>query len=327
MRINSISPPQSFRSGSANSVILDCDFTLSEDDSLVVVKWFLNDEKQHIYQWIQSKDLRIYSPKIKPYVDETFVVSDHPTRHRALRLLNPPASLSGKYTCSVSSLANEDTNSTTLVIFGKAPTTTAVDDACAYTTIHSPRLPRPLSSPISFTPEPPKSFDIAAVEVDEDRPEEEGFNITCTVIGVFPEPEIKLYKVRSNKENLVSDELQSNTTTILSFLSVTDGLYSLTLVTHIEPTNSSHINSSELLELETPSRERLALGKYNQTKTKKKKNFAEHYECKLTIPNSDFTEVRRLAIQDGMCTLFHFFMLPIAPKSSVYLATQRKNEN
>ena len=52
-------------------------------------------------------------------MDETFVVSDHPTRYRALRLLNPPASLSGKYTCSVSSLANEDINSTHLVIYGK----------------------------------------------------------------------------------------------------------------------------------------------------------------------------------------------------------------
>src|SRR5699024_3037931 len=145
VHINSISQAQSFRSGAANSVILDCDFTIQPDDHLVIVKWFLNDEKQHIYQWIQSKDVRTYSPKIKPYVDETFVVKDEKTRHRALRLLNPPASLSGKYTCSVQSLENEDANSTHLVIYGKVPTTTEM------TTSHSllQNLQFPLISPLS----------------------------------------------------------------------------------------------------------------------------------------------------------------------------------
>lgn len=119
VRINSISRPQSFRSGTAIEVILDCDFSIDDNDEMLVVKWFLNDDSQHIYQWIQSRDYRIYSDKIKPYVDENFFVQDPKTRHRAIRLLNPPAILSGKYTCSVSSLQNEEINSTYLVIYGK----------------------------------------------------------------------------------------------------------------------------------------------------------------------------------------------------------------
>lgn len=119
MHINSISRPQSYRYGTVNSVILDCDFSVEDNDDLLVVKWFLNDDSHHIYQWIQSRDVRTYSDKIKPYVDEKFIVQDHQTRHRALRLINPPASLSGKYTCSVSSLLNEEINSTYLVIYGK----------------------------------------------------------------------------------------------------------------------------------------------------------------------------------------------------------------
>ena len=291
--INSISAPQSYRNGQANSVVLDCDFSIDpEKDDLLVVKWFLNDEKQHIYQWIQSKDMRIYSPKIKPYVDETFVVSDHPTRHRALRLLNPPAILSGKYTCSVQSLNNEDSNSTHLIIYGKAPTSVLLSDCNT-----------PFATFFYDTTEPAKAFDIAAVEVDEERPDEDGFNITCTALGVYPEPEIKLYKVRSNKENLEAKEVETNGTTILSFVSVIDGFYSLTLTSHIEQTNDTITNnlttdSEELAELESPARERLALTKQNQTK---EHNIAEHYECRLTIPHSNYVAVRRLAIQEGKC--------------------------
>lgn len=98
---------------------MDCDFSADANDDLLVLKWFLNGEPQHIYQWIPSKDVRTYADKIKPYVDETFVVKDQRTRHRALRLLNPPPSLSGKYSCEVVSLQNEEINSTTLVIYGK----------------------------------------------------------------------------------------------------------------------------------------------------------------------------------------------------------------
>lgn len=170
-----------------------------------------------------------------------------------------------------------------------------------------------LNTLLTILSEPATAFDIAAVEVDEDNPspsEDEGFNITCTAIGVYPEPEIKLYKVRTNNEDLESTEVESNGTTILSFQSLTGGLYSITLVSHIEHTPSNHSNSTKL-ELTRavdlpPSRERLVLGssKNRTTTARPKPNVAEHYECRLTIPNSDYLEVRRLAIQEGKFLFF-----------------------
>ena len=172
--------------------------------------------------------------------------------------------------------------------------------------------------------------------------EDEGFNITCTAIGVYPEPEIRLYKVRpqssssneheqadssgSSNGDLESTEVESNGTTVLSFQSLTGGLYSITLVSHIEhvaanqssSNNNNNNNSASSSKLELgravdlpPSRERLVLGNRNRTTVTTttprppKPNIAEHYECRLTIPNTDYVEVRRLAIQEGRCRFFH----------------------
>ncbi|KAH9426778.1 hypothetical protein DERP_002878 [Dermatophagoides pteronyssinus] len=270
VRINSISRPKSFRSGTANEVILDCDFSIDDNDEMLVVKWFLNDDSQHIYQWIQSRDYRIYSDLIKPYVDENFFVQDPKTRHRAIRLLNPPAILSGKYTCSVSSLQNEEINSTYLVIY-----------------------------------EPARSFEMAAIEDEEnddnDNNDDDGFNITCTAFGLYPEPEIKLLKIKSINETLESYEIESNTTTIISFRSMTNGFYSITLISHIEQNQSSTMISNNNNEL-NPSRARLSLKSQSSTSTTTTNQIAEHYECRLSIPNTDYYEVKRLAIQDGWRT-------------------------
>ncbi|KAF7487576.1 hypothetical protein SSS_05728 [Sarcoptes scabiei] len=276
VRINSISRPQSFRYGTLNEVILDCDFTIDDQDELLIVKWFLNDDAQHIYQWIQSPDVRTYSDRIKPYVDEKFVVKDYQTRHRALRLINPPISLSGKYTCSVSSLQNEDNNSTHLVIY-----------------------------------EPARSFEMAAIEDDDD--ENNGFNISCNAYGFYPEPEMKLFKVRSINDTLESEEVKSNTT-VTSLRLSTDEFYSITLLSHIEPDlsqtkrskshrtyfeNEEDIGGEEFMK---PSRQRLLSDeqkqRFGKNSERNRQNIAEHYECRVNIPNTDYVEIKRLAIQN-----------------------------
>src|SRR5690625_4934592 len=112
-----------------------------------------------------------------------------------------------------------------------------------------------LSLSLSPSPEPVKSFEIAAVEVDqENEVASDGFNITCTAIGVYPEPEIKLFRVRSINETIQTSEVNSNSTSVLSFRSMTDGLYSITLVSHFE-----QIFDQQHVETEfTPARARLS---------------------------------------------------------------------
>lgn len=148
-----------------------------------------------------------------------------------------------------------------------------------------------------LSPEPAKSFDIAAVEVNENDYDDDSFNITCTAIGVYPEPEIKLFKVQSINDSLEAQEIQSNSTTILSFRSVADEFYSITLVSHIEHNTTKDQNGDPL----PPARARLVGSKGKQTKP----DPAEHYECRLSIPNSNYVEVKRLAIQDGKSNHSH----------------------
>jgi hypothetical protein len=76
-------------------------------------------DRRPIYQWIISKDSREFSDKIQPFVDKNYSIEDKLTRFRAIRLMNPPSSLSGDYTCYVSSLDSQDSETTKLIIFGK----------------------------------------------------------------------------------------------------------------------------------------------------------------------------------------------------------------
>ena len=166
---------------------------------------------------------------------------------------------------------------------------------------------------------------------DED---DDGFNITCTAIGVYPEPEIRLYKVRSINEVIESREIDSANTTVLSFRSLSDGLYSITLMAHIDSSSTptaanktSNIHGSDdtqsYTELESsnevtsPARERLVWNRsFGQgtaagASKKNRTTVAEHYECRLTIPFSDFVAEKRLAIQDGKSYFSFFFAFSI----------------
>lgn len=141
---------------------------------------------------------------------------------------------------------------------------------------------------------------MVAIEADanneylEEYPGQEGFNITCTAIGVYPEPELKLYRVRSINETLESFEIESNTTAVLSFQSLTDGFYSITLVSHFQ-----HARENESRGL-SPGQERLHWKhRHRHHSTSLADKGAEHYECRLSVPYSDYVEVKRLAIQDG----------------------------
>jgi hypothetical protein len=52
IKIESLVIPKYVENGTEESVVLDCIYTFDpEEDMFLVVKWFLNDEPEPIYQW------------------------------------------------------------------------------------------------------------------------------------------------------------------------------------------------------------------------------------------------------------------------------------
>ncbi|KPM11132.1 hypothetical protein QR98_0096990 [Sarcoptes scabiei] len=152
---------------------------------------------------------------------------------------------------------------------------------------------------------------MAAIEDDDD--ENNGFNISCNAYGFYPEPEMKLFKVRSINDTLESEEVKSNTT-VTSLRLSTDEFYSITLLSHIEPDlsqtkrskshrtyfeNEEDIGGEEFMK---PSRQRLLSDeqkqRFGKNSERNRQNIAEHYECRVNIPNTDYVEIKRLAIQN-----------------------------
>ena len=97
---------------------------MSKDLTNTQLSLFLFDNRYHrgdsnsMYEWILSKDIRKYSPKIEPYVDKNYSIGDKSTRFRAIRLKSPPISLNGVYECSVQSLGSHDIKTTELIVYG-----------------------------------------------------------------------------------------------------------------------------------------------------------------------------------------------------------------
>lgn len=80
------------------------------------MKWFLNGEL--VYQWVppkQPQSLGILKDRVDLYFKAT---GDPKTAHRALKLLNPTTDIAGEYKCYVSTFADEDFNSKTMIVFG-----------------------------------------------------------------------------------------------------------------------------------------------------------------------------------------------------------------
>ncbi|KAK9687891.1 hypothetical protein QE152_g35938 [Popillia japonica] len=116
VKINNLQVPEVIRHGSP--VVLDCDFSLEPlgDDELVV-KWYKN--KTLVYQWIPARR-PVGLGILKGRLNLAYAASEQNySVHRALHILKSGPDLSGEYTCSVSTLKNEDERTKTMLVFGK----------------------------------------------------------------------------------------------------------------------------------------------------------------------------------------------------------------
>ncbi|KAI5706467.1 hypothetical protein M8J75_008424 [Diaphorina citri] len=158
VQITDLRVPSLVRNGSASHALLDCEYSLSQEESGpnsgLVVKWFFNDSPSPVYQWIPGKhpqDLDI----LKGRLNLDYKASNHKsTMHRALYINNPTTELSGNYKCVVSTFDDEDFMNKKMTVF---------------------------ASPSRF-------------EILQSRHDADTINITCVASGVFPEPKVFLWK-------------------------------------------------------------------------------------------------------------------------------------
>lgn len=101
LTINQIKGPDSIEIGSAEDLILDCDFDATGEDD-VVLKWFFNDLNDVIYQWIAQDNHAYAMGSLKEFIDPSYKVSDNPnSMFRALKFKEITPELSGNYSCKV----------------------------------------------------------------------------------------------------------------------------------------------------------------------------------------------------------------------------------
>jgi hypothetical protein len=102
---------------SAPEFLLDCDYEVSENESGLVIKWFLNN--QLVYQWIPPR-LPTALSLLKNRIKKNFTVSEDPIKkYRGLTVMKPMLNFSGEYTCSVQTFQSSDKKSSFLQIIGE----------------------------------------------------------------------------------------------------------------------------------------------------------------------------------------------------------------
>ena len=83
----------------------------------MVLKWYLNSRTVPIYQWIPPSHPQGLGA-MRGRIDLDYQISSDPyTRHRALYIYNPTIEMSGEYTCKVSTLENEVSVTSCMVVY------------------------------------------------------------------------------------------------------------------------------------------------------------------------------------------------------------------
>ena len=118
VKLASLTVPSLVQNGTVPFVILDCPYYLTpQERDGMVLKWYLNSRTIPIYQWIPPSYPQGLG-KFEGRIDLDFEMSSDPyTRHRALYILNPTVEMSGEYTCKVSTVEEEVSLTSRMVVY------------------------------------------------------------------------------------------------------------------------------------------------------------------------------------------------------------------
>jgi len=113
--------PDLLKNGSDEAAILDCVYNYEEreKDSLEI-KWYFRNELLPIYQWLPPKKPQVLSSLFTDHIVPEFSIGNDPyTQYRALNLHSLDTSLSGVYSCRVSSNVQDSFGSKQMIIFAE----------------------------------------------------------------------------------------------------------------------------------------------------------------------------------------------------------------
>lgn len=165
--ITRLTVPPLVENGTEDSVILDCQYNYTREDEKLVIKWYLNDDPEPLYQWIPELNLRHVSDKFKNKVNLEYMVSqsDRYTKYRAMNIIRPTIELSGKYSCHVSSLLGQDLAEKFMIVYA-----------------------------------PAKRF-----EFNFTKPAPDVLKITCEAEGIYPKPVLNMYEMITDESKQIND--------------------------------------------------------------------------------------------------------------------------
>lgn len=120
LKIKDLVVPKSIKSGSQESITLDCDFE-AENEKGLEIKWYRDDNDNYIYLWLpQANKPPQALGEFKDILDVKYKVSnDSSTMYRALHIMKVSPEVSGTYKCKVSSDQNEVIDAKQLIVYGK----------------------------------------------------------------------------------------------------------------------------------------------------------------------------------------------------------------
>ena len=162
VEIHELSVPGVVEEGSEN-VLLDCNFSYNEtEEEQLEVKWYFNSDPAPFCQWIAGKEEsrpQLIGEMFRDKVDLSFTAgTTNHTKYRGLLLHKPTTSMSGVYTCKVSSLESEAVREARMLVYSPAVAT-------------------------EFRQKKVKSAE---------NTKSKSVNISCAFEGLYPAPEVKL---------------------------------------------------------------------------------------------------------------------------------------
>lgn len=230
-----------------DSLILDCQYDEYENETGLVLKWFLNGNQ--IYQWIPN-NLPFPLGLMKTSIDKTYSISENKNeKYRALSITNPTRDMAGDYKCYVQTFQTSDERTGRLQIivpesqFEVDTKFDSIDDDINVECNVQNVYPKPQLS-LTFNNEPIEGF--------ENTKEDENGLFDSKIVVEIPRRQIETPAIILCKLEIPGTDYSKQVEKIVEDDDVEDPLdptSSSSLETHEELTDNSASSSSIFLSL------------------------------------------------------------------------------